>query len=86
MFIKKEVKLLLENIKNHPDDWKMDYYTAKNDKVGLEIWIANGVFFCKPYEKLSNWNLFEKFLIYSALKSIMGGIYIEKLEKANQAS
>lgn len=65
------------------DTWLVDQYRAKNDKLGLNIWIANGRWFVhlewarekRPYggwgdEVRVNLSLVEKFAIWRAYKKL----------------
>ena len=40
---------LIENIRNHPEQWSFDRYIATNDTLKIGIWIGNGAMSCSIY-------------------------------------
>ena len=71
------INKLLDNIKSHPEEWSFSEHTASNTERHIQIWISNGVGFCKPYyingskvDKLSNWKLRHRKQVWNALKEV----------------
>lgn len=70
-------ELVIQNIKNHPEEWESGQYTAVNTKRGLSIWTSNGAFSCRPYAvsgqdvfHFKTWNWRERRKVWKALHNI----------------
>jgi hypothetical protein len=84
----KAVEMLLENIKNHPEQWVIDDYVAHNNLINIDLWIANGPGYCGIYRcddksmgKMNglSWSHEERKMVFYALSKIPDLIVIKKL-------
>jgi len=57
---------LIESIYNEPEKWRATEYTF-NHADGAQLWIANGVFFCEPYNG-GSFGFIQKIRAYSAYR------------------
>ena len=57
---------LIESIYSDPDNWDLDGYTFRKGEIN--IWVSNGVFYVRPYEKGWKFTFMQKFRFWRAYK------------------
>lgn len=68
MFIRPHAQVIINSIKENPEDWDFTEHETGNSKIGIDLWTANGVCFLDLYPSNNNtFNWFEKYAIYKLL-------------------
>lgn len=83
--MKQLIKLTTESLLNNSSDWIFTEYTADNTKIGVSIWIANGILtygFYKPFPL--SISLIDKFRLYTAIQKCKQNILINKFNERIQ--
>jgi len=73
-FIRKEAKKIILSLKNNPEEWQKDLFTAKHVPTNLQLWVTTGFMFCDTWPKSQQFNLFERFVIYRQAMKVFADI------------
>jgi hypothetical protein len=68
MFVSKDVKILINDIRENYIDWELRNYTFDNKISYSSIWIANGAFNIDFSPNIKAFNIFEKIAIHKSIK------------------
>jgi hypothetical protein len=78
---RKIVNGLIKSLNENYKDWEFNYFTAINNKTGVEIWIADTpIIDLYVYEPMKIYfNIIDKFRIYKALNNCKNSLILDIL-------
>lgn len=76
---------LLSNMKEHPDQWEQGTYEFENKTAKLAIWTANGLPFFYERRSGAKFSLWQKLVIWKAIRDCTDRKLLLKLENTKPA-